>query len=83
MLERDGWNSVFIENHDQPRSVSRYTDDSDEFREYGSKLLCLMQTTLAGTLYVYQGQEIGMRNVPESWDPSEYKDVWSINLVQK
>lgn len=83
MLERDGWNSVFIENHDQPRSVSRYTDDSDEFREYGSKLLCLMQTTLAGTVYVYQGQEIGMRNVPESWDPSEYKDVWSINLVQK
>jgi glycosidase len=83
MLERDGWNSVFIENHDQPRSVSRYTDDSDEFREYGSKLLCLMQTTLAGTVYVYQGQEIGMRNVPKSWDPSEYKDVWSINLVQK
>ncbi|KAF3003518.1 hypothetical protein E8E13_005269 [Curvularia kusanoi] len=83
MLERDGWNTVFIENHDQPRSVSRYTDDSDEFREYGAKLLCLMQTTLAGTNFVYQGQEIGMRNVPTSWDPAEYKDVWSVNLVKK
>ncbi|KAG9194830.1 oligo-1,6-glucosidase [Alternaria panax] len=51
MLERDGWNSLYVENHDQPRSVSRYTDDSDEWREYGAKLLCLMQTTLAGTLY--------------------------------
>lgn len=83
MLERDGWNSIFIENHDQPRSVSRYTDDSDEFREYGAKLLCLMQTTLAGTLYVYQGEEIGMRNVPSSWDQSEYKDVESINFFKK
>ncbi|CAI6342227.1 unnamed protein product [Periconia digitata] len=83
MLERDGWNSLFVENHDQPRSVSRYTDDSDEFREYGAKLLCLMQTTLAGTLYVYQGEEIGMRNVPPSWEPEEYKDIESINFFKK
>ncbi|KAF2787525.1 glycoside hydrolase family 13 protein [Melanomma pulvis-pyrius CBS 109.77] len=83
MLERDGWNSVFVENHDQPRSVSRYTDDSDEWREYGAKLLCLMQTTLAGTLYVYQGEEIGMRNVPASWKPEEYKDIESINFWKK
>ena len=83
MLERDGWNSIFVENHDQPRSVSRYTDDSDEWREYGAKLLCLMQTTLAGTLYVYQGEEIGMRNVPASWDISEYKDIESINFWKK
>lgn len=83
MLERDGWNSIFIENHDQPRSVSRYTDDSDEYREYGAKLLCLFHTTLSGTSYVYQGEEIGMRNVPPSWEPSEYKDVESINFFQK
>lgn len=83
MLERDGWNSIFIENHDQPRSISRYTDDSDGLREYGAKLLCLMQTTLAGTLYVYQGEEIGMRNVPPSWEPSEYKDIESINFFKK
>ena len=83
MLERDGWNSVFCENHDQPRSVSRYTDDSDEWREKGAKLLCLMQTTLAGTLFVYQGEEIGMRNVPTSWGPEEYKDIESINFWKK
>ncbi|KAF1936237.1 glycoside hydrolase [Clathrospora elynae] len=83
MLERDGWNSLFVENHDQPRSVSRYTDDSDEWREHGAKLLCLMQTTLAGTLYVYQGEEIGMRNVPKSWGPEEYKDIESINFFKK
>ncbi|KAF2473650.1 alpha-glucosidase-like protein maltase [Lindgomyces ingoldianus] len=83
MIERDGWNAVFCENHDQPRSVSRYTDDSDEWREYGAKLLCLMQTTLSGTLYVYQGEEIGMRNVPAEWMPEEYKDIESVNFWKK
>lgn len=83
MIERNGWNSVFVENHDQPRSVSRYTDDSDQWREYGAKLLCMMQTTLAGTLYVYQGEEIGMRNIPPSWDPAEYKDIETINYWKK
>ena len=81
MIEHDGWNSVFIENHDNPRSVSRFTSDSDENnqRSLGAKLLALMQTTLSGTLFVYQGEELGMRNVPASWDVSEYKDIESIN----
>jgi len=83
MQERGGWNSLFIENHDNPRSVSRYTDDADNTREFGAKLLALMQTTLSGTLYVYQGEEIGMRNVPASWDPKEYKDVETINYWKK
>ncbi|KAL9109339.1 MAG: hypothetical protein Q9227_005969 [Pyrenula ochraceoflavens] len=83
MIERDGWNSVFVENHDNPRSVSRYCDDSDDFRDKGSKLLSLMETTLGGTLYVYQGEEIGMRNLARSWDPSEYKDIESINFWKK
>lgn len=43
----------------------------------------MMQTTLSGTVYVYQGEEIGMRNVPTSWDPSEYKDVEAINYWNK
>ncbi|KAL8702414.1 MAG: hypothetical protein Q9201_004415 [Fulgogasparrea decipioides] len=84
MIERDGWNSVFIENHDNPRSVSRYTDDSDEYRTYGATLLALMQTTLNGTLYVYQGEELGMRNFPKSWDPlRDYKDIEAINFWKK
>ncbi|KAJ8603192.1 hypothetical protein MRB53_042245 [Persea americana] len=67
MIDNNGWNSVFCSNHDNPRSVSRYTDDSDEYRELGAKLLALMQTTLSGTPFVYQGEELGMRNVPPSW----------------
>ncbi|KAI9878609.1 MAG: hypothetical protein M1830_000428 [Pleopsidium flavum] len=84
MIERDGWNTVFVENHDNPRSVSRYADDSDAFRERSAKLLALMQTTLAGTLYVYQGEELGMRNVPKEWDPEkDYKDIEAINFWKK
>ena len=83
MFKGNGWNSVFIENHDNPRSVSRYCNDSDQWRERGAKLLALMQTTLGGTLFVYQGEELGMRNVPQSWDVSEYKDVEAINFWTK
>ena len=83
MIERDGWNSIFCENHDNPRSVSRYTDDSDQWRDYGAKLLSLMQSTLAGTIYVYQGEELGMRNVPPEWSPEEYKDIETINYWKK
>ena len=76
MRERGGWNSLFIENHDQPRSVSRYVDDSVQYRELGAKLLALMQTTLSGTIYVYQGEEFGMGNVPLEW--STVSLLWSV-----
>lgn len=42
-----------------------------------------MQTTLSGTLYVYQGEEIGQRNMPLSFEPSEYKDIETINYWEK
>jgi oligo-1,6-glucosidase len=85
MIDHDGWNSIFVSNHDQPRPVSRYTDDStDALRQRGAKLLALMQTTLAGTLFVYQGEELGMKNASTSWDiDTEYKDIESINFWQK
>ena len=83
MSARNGWNSLFCENHDNPRSVSRFTNDSDEYREMGAKLLCLMQASLCGTLYVYQGEELGMRNIPLSWSAEEYKDVESVNFWRK
>lgn len=83
MIDNDGWNSIFCENHDNGRSVSRFTDDSDEWRDIGSKLMALMMTTLSGTPYVYQGQEIGQRNFPMSWSIEEYKDVESINYWEK
>ncbi len=84
MIERDGWNTVFIENHDNPRSVSRYADDSDEWRDKGAKLLALMQSTLGGTLFVYQGEEIGMRNARlGEWSPEDFKDIETINYWKK
>ena len=83
MTEKDGWNSLFIENHDNPRSVSRYVSDKPSDRVRGAKLLALMQTTLSGTLYVFQGEELGMTNFPLSWEPSEYLDIESQNYWTK
>ena len=55
------WNSCYFENHDQPRSVTRFTNGG-EYREIGSKMLLGLLFSLRGTTYVYQGQEIGMTN---------------------
>jgi len=71
--------SVFIENHDNARSVSRFGNDSLKWRTISAKLLCILQITQSGTLYVYQGEEIGMKNFPRSWGIEEYKDVATIN----
>ncbi|KAF2785922.1 glycoside hydrolase family 13 protein [Melanomma pulvis-pyrius CBS 109.77] len=83
MFDRNGWNTVWCENHDTPRSLTRYCDDSDKYRELGAKLLALMLTTLGGTLFVFQGQELGLRNIPPEWDLDEYKDVGSISYWEK
>ena len=83
MIEWDGWSTVFFECHDQARSVSRYVDDSDKFRERGAKVLALLQSTLGGTLYLFQGQEIGMRNFTAGDPEVDYKDVESVNFWNK
>ncbi len=76
----DGWTTVFMENHDQARSVSRFgSDRTPELREASAKMLAVFQCSLSGTQYVYQGQEIGMVNAPEEWGVEEYKDVDSTN----
>lgn len=72
----DAWTTVFMENHDQARSVSRFTDDSPQHRVAGAKLLALMQACLSGTQYIYQGQEIGSVNAPkESYPAEDYLDL--------
>ncbi|KAE8829064.1 hypothetical protein PTNB73_05806 [Pyrenophora teres f. teres] len=78
----DGWTTVFLENHDQARSITRFTSDAPEHRVPGGKMLALMMCALSGTLFIYQGQEIGMTNFPLSWDMSEYKDVDSTNYYK-
>lgn len=74
----DAWTTVFIENHDNARAVSRFGDTSStELWTKSAKTIALWQATLTGTLFLYQGQEIGMTNMPESWGIDEYKDVES------
>ncbi|OCF39721.1 alpha-glucosidase [Kwoniella heveanensis CBS 569] len=79
MAEAGGWNSNYLENHDQPRIVSRMASDHPLDRERCAKLLALFHCSLSGTIYVYQGQELGMINVPRDWDIAEYKDVETIH----
>ncbi|KAI4517003.1 glycoside hydrolase family 13 protein [Schizophyllum commune Loenen D] len=78
------WNAVYIENHDQARSVSRFGNDTtDEKRTLSAKMLAVMQATQSGTLYVYQGEELGLHNFPRSWGLEEYKDVATQNFYNR
>ncbi|CAI7052350.1 BEM_collapsed_G0005060.mRNA.1.CDS.1 [Saccharomyces cerevisiae] len=70
----DSWATTYIENHDQSRSITRFADDSPKYRKISGKLLTLLECSLTGTLYVYQGQEIGQINFKE-WPIEKYEDV--------
>ena len=75
---------MYIENHDQARSVSRFGNDTtDEKRTLSAKMLAVMQATQSGTLYVYQGEELGLHNFPRSWGLEEYKDVATQNFFNR
>ena len=78
-LEGRAWNSLYLSNHDQPRPVSRFGNDSDEYRKVSAKMLGTMNHTLQGTPYIYQGEELGMTNVPFT-DISEFNDLETINF---
>ncbi|NLV11570.1 alpha,alpha-phosphotrehalase [Halomicrobium mukohataei] len=80
-LADEGWNSLYLSNHDQPRTVSRFGDDG-RYRDRSAKLLGTLLYTLQGTPFVYQGQEIGMTNAPFE-SKSELRDVESINFVEE
>jgi oligo-1,6-glucosidase len=73
-----GWNSLYWDNHDQPRAVSRFGDDSPEHRVNSAKTLATVQHMHKGTPYVYQGEELGMTNT-QFLDISAYRDIESIN----
>jgi glycosidase len=79
MIENAGWNAVFMENHDQGRSISRYCDDSDDYRTKSAMMLASHMGLLSGTLFIYQGQELAQINVPESWGMDKYKDIECLN----
>ena len=76
-LADKGWNSVYLANHDVPRSVSRFGDDQRYWKE-SAKMLATLVHTLQGTPYVYQGEEIGMTNVAFE-TIGDYRDVDALN----
>lgn len=80
-LNGRGWNSLYLNNHDQPRMVSRFGDDT-VYRKESAKLLATFLHTLQGTPYIFQGEEIGMTNVKfDSID--QYRDIELLNFYKE
>lgn len=75
-----GWNSLFWDNHDLPRIVSRWGNDS-EYRVESAKMLAILLHGMQGTPYIYQGEELGMTNV--QYDIEDYKDCEIINMYHE
>jgi len=83
-LEGKGWNSLYLNNHDQPRQVSRFGDEAH--RVVSAKMLATLLHTLPGTPYVYQGEELGMTNVRfdriEDYQDIETHNFWTQAVVR-
>ena len=79
-LYRKGWNSLFWDNHDLPRIVSRWGDDG-KYRAESAKMLAILMHGMQGTPYVYQGEELGMTNV--SYGIEDYRDIETLNFYKE
>jgi oligo-1,6-glucosidase len=79
-LAEVGWNSLYWNNHDQPRAVSRFGSDAPEHRTASAKLLATVLHLHRGTPYVYQGEELGMANTVFA-DLADFRDVESVNFA--
>jgi glycosidase len=79
MYSNGGWNALFWENHDVPRSIDRYTGAKPEYGATASKMLATVLLLMSGTPFIYQGEELGMRNVPKEWGMEKYKDIECLN----
>ena len=77
-LAETGWNSLYLDNHDQPRAVSRFGDDSPAHRVASAKTLATLLHLHRGTPYVYQGEELGMTNTGFT-EIDQYRDIESVN----
>ena len=75
-----GWNSLFWDNHDLPRIVSRWGDDG-QYRVESAKMLAILLHGMQGTPYIYQGEELGMTNV--RYEIGGYKDIETLNLYRE
>ncbi|KAK9345932.1 glycoside hydrolase superfamily [Lipomyces starkeyi] len=83
MQTNDGWNAIYLENHDQSRSVSRFASDEPKVRNVAAKMLATFLGFQSGTIFVYQGQELGLANVPKSWGIDKYRDIDSLNRYKE
>ncbi|MGG0717903.1 alpha-glucosidase [Robertmurraya massiliosenegalensis] len=79
-LHHKGWNSLYWNNHDQPRIVSRFGNDQ-EYRERSAKMLAICLHMLQGTPYIYQGEEIGMTNIKFE-RIEDYQDIETLNMYK-
>ncbi|CAG8898973.1 unnamed protein product [Penicillium egyptiacum] len=79
MLSNSGWNALFMENHDTSRVVSRYASDSPALRTISAKMLANHLALQSGTVFLYQGQELAMANVPREWGMDKYRDIECVN----
>ncbi len=81
-LYQKAWNSLYWCNHDQPRIVSRLGNPSKEYREVSAKMLGTCLHMMQGTPYIYQGEELGMTNVPFE-DLEDFRDIESIHAYEE
>ena len=81
-LAGKAWNSLFLGNHDQPRSVSRFGNDNPAYRETSAKMLATCLHMMQGTPYVYQGEELGMTNAYFT-ELKDYRDIESIQYFHE
>lgn len=76
-----GWGTIYLGNHDQPRMLTRWGNDSDEFRDVSAKMLHTFLLTMRATPFIYHGDELGMSNIKFD-DIADYRDIESINMHQ-
>jgi len=85
VLDAHNWNTIFLSNHDNPRLVSSFGDDSAVNRAPSAKLLATMLLTLKGTPFIYQGDELAMTNYPfqriEDFDDIEVKNAYKADVL--
>lgn len=81
-LEGKAWNSLYWDNHDQPRAVSRFGNDGPMYRELSAKMLATCLHLMKGTPYIYQGEEIGMANAYFN-KLEDYRDIESIHAFEE
>jgi oligo-1,6-glucosidase len=81
-LDGKGWNSLYWNNHDQPRAVSRFSNDDPKYRVRAAKMLGTTLHMMQGTPYVYEGEELGMTN-GHFTSIDQYEDLESINIYRE